>query len=195
MKLAIFDFDDTIVKGQTPDSFCEFALNRLNKNYFQKLIFYLNKFKLMPKAFKIRKKLLLFSLKGTKKNTINKISKEFFNTLIFNKKIINEIKNYKLKNFKIVIVSGAYQSYLRFFKMADDHISNEFNYKKNIFTGILKSKDCLGAQKVNRILKKYTYKDLNSAVFFSDSMTDEPLFRIVKRAYFYDGKIKLLKFN
>jgi len=195
MKLAIFDFDDTIVQGQTPDSFCEFALNRLNKNYFQKLIFFLNKFKLIPKIFKIRKKVLLFSLKGTKKNTINKISKEFFSTLIFNKKIIDEINNYKLKNFKIVIVSGAYQSYLRFFKEADDYISNEFNYKKNLFTGILNSKDCMGPQKVTRILKKYTYKDLNSSVFFSDSMTDEPLFRLVKRAYLYDGRIKLLKFD
>ncbi len=195
MKLAIFDFDDTIVQGQTPDSFCEFALNRLNKNYFQKLIFFLNKFKLIPKVFKLRKKLLLFALRGTKKNTINKLSKEFFNTLTFNKKIIDKINNYKLKNFKIVIISGAYQPYLRFFKEADDHISNEFKYKKNQFTGVLKSKDCLGSQKVTRILKKYTQEDLNSAVFFSDSMTDEPLFRIVKRAYLYDGKIKLLKFN
>ena len=84
MKLAIFDFDDTIVQGQTPDSFCEFALTRLNKNYFQKLIFSLNKSKLIPKAFKIRKKLLLFSLKGTKKNTINNASLSFIKYIWMN---------------------------------------------------------------------------------------------------------------
>lgn len=196
MKLAIFDFDDTIIRGQSPDLFCEYILNNINKNNFQKIIHYLNKKKLIPKYFKIKKKLLLYSLKGTSKKEIKNYSNKFYSTLIFNKKILNEINKYIKNKYKIVVISGGYAEYIRFFKKSNHVIANELKYRDNIFTGHIRSKDCMGRQKVFRILKEYSVRDVNSSVFYSDSYSDLPLFKLVKKPYLYKNKkINLINFD
>lgn len=196
MKLAIFDFDDTIISGQSPDLFCKYVLENLNKNTFQKIIYFFYKHNLIPKIFKIKKKLLLYSLKGIHKKDIQKYAKKFYSNLKFNKKILNEIDKHINNKNKIVIISGGYSEYIKFFIKSNKIIANEFKYKDDIFTGHIISKDCMGKQKVYRILKNYSLKVLKSSFFYSDSYSDLPLFKIVKKPYLYkNNKISLIKFN
>lgn len=193
MKLALFDFCETLVNFQTADYFVEYCLKKFNRNNCYERMFrikIINVF--LNKHWRLRKNVHLYFLKGIKEEEIKIAAKEYYiryikpNSFETMGKLISD---YKSDDYKVYIVSGGYSPYIEYY--ANDHnidgiISNNFKYKRksgeNIFTGKLCGRDCMGEEKVIRLNFLFMCDEIEDSVSYSDSLSDLPLFRWTKRA-------------
>lgn len=193
MKLALFDFCETLVNFQTADFFIEYCLKKFGRNDFYEgmlQVKIINAF--LNKHWRFRKSIHLYLLKGIKEEDIKIAAMEYYIKYIKTnsfKSMAKLINGYKRDDYKVYIVSGGYSPYIEYY--ANDHnidgiISNDFKYKRrsgeNIFTGKLCCKDCMGKEKVVRLNSIFKYNKIEDSISYSDSLSDLPLFMWTKRA-------------
>tara|TARA_B110000003_G_scaffold110197_1_gene112833 strand:+ start:729 stop:1394 length:666 start_codon:yes stop_codon:yes gene_type:complete len=198
MKIALFDFCETVVKFQTADKFVHFVRNRSNNyrmNFINKIHSIFIKFRIIavlehffPKS-SLNKRLVLFQLKGFSKSRLrqyaklyyfNKIKKAFIKTILF------ELIKKKEEGYKIIVVSGGYDIYLDYFVeefRIDGLISTQIKFNKSdICMGKISGIDCLWSNKV-KLLESYFVKekiDFRNSLAYSDSFTDIPMLNWVQ---------------
>ncbi len=198
MELIIFDFCETLVNLQTADEFV-FYVHRNNKlPWFNRFLFriwtWLKKLKIfgiigrISPDLNLEKKLLLWSLKGLSKTQIDSNSNSFAYWLKsrINDNIWNEFQRCLASENPVIICSGGYEEYLIpfFSEFNVEIIGTKMKFKGDQFSGKIEGIDCLGEEKVNRIAAYLGGKEkLNKTVirFYSDSITDMPLFNYSKR--------------
>lgn len=186
MKLALFDFCETLVNFQTADVFVDYTLRmygRYKKYYIlaNKSIFvnFLNRY------WKLKKKIHLFFLRGLTEEELVHAAKGFYleyiepNTFNCMKKIILDYKN---NGYKTYIISGGYTIYIDLYAKnngIDGIIANEFMYKiskgRKVFTGFICEKDCMGNEKIKRLERVFKNINIDESISFSDSPTDKPV--------------------
>lgn len=185
MKIALFDFCETLVNFQTADYFVEYALKMHNKGnvYYGLLKFGVVK-KFLNKHWQIRKKLHLFQMKGMSKQEIEKAAQEYYKLYIkpnIFPYMLGLIKEYKDKGYKVYIVSGGYSTYIKYYAdeiYVDDVIANDFSYsKKGIFRGVICKRDCMGIEKINRLNAYFLKTDIEKSISYSDSLSDLPMLK------------------
>lgn len=207
-KVALFDFCGTVVSLQTADLFTSFVLKKEKKYIpyllsllFQNKFYLFIKYKLF-KNTKSNKFRMLRYLKGISKKKIYQYSNEFAQYL--KGSVIKDVHIHfqRLNNkedTKIFIISAGYECYIKdFYDERVTVIANKFIFEKNFFTGEIEGADCLGNEKVSRLAKKIDLDliDRNNSYAYSDSLTDLPLFKLVKNNYFIKGKnIEKFKFD
>ena len=197
-KVALFDFCGTIINFQSADAYVKYTLENLNiklnlSNITRK---FLIKAHLMRVANKIlciegdlNKKLILRQLKGFSKNSLELLAEKFYKEIIrpnYNSEIISEIKRCKSQGFKIFIVSGGYDIYIKHTAREfnfDGVICTELEFKNNIFTGKYKNFDCMGVNKIKYLKKFFELDNLKNfdSTAYSDSPSDMPLFNYCAR--------------
>lgn len=91
----------------------------------------------------------------------------------------------------------AYMKYFKEYKYADEVIGTELLYENNRYKNEIIGNNCKGKEKVKRIeevLNKLDIEiDYENSYSYSDSMSDMPMFELVKNAYLVnkkDGSIK-----
>ena len=198
MKIALFDFCETIVKFQTADAFVHFVRHRSNDqrmNFINKIHLLLIKTRiiaileyLFPKS-SINKRLILFQLKGFSKSKLNEYAKLYYFDRIkpgFIKSILLELIRKKEEGYRIFVVSGGYDIYLNYFVEEfniDGLFSTLIQYDGADFcTGKIDGFDCLWNNKV-KLLESYfrsEYIDKSNSVAYSDSVTDIPMLNWVQ---------------
>ena len=116
MKIALFDFCETIVKFQTADAFVHFVRNQSKDrrmNFINKIHSFLVKsriFAIMEHIFpksSINKRLILFQLKGFSKSKLNEYAKLYYSDRIkpaFIKSILLELIRKKLSLSNIIAI-------------------------------------------------------------------------------------------
>ena len=203
-KVAIFDFCETLVSVQSADRFIDFVRNKNPSNKLNfiefirllltKLMFFRVLNKLLPNN-PLHKKLKLYQLKGFSKSILDSFAKKYFDDLL-KKNIINEVYKIllekKKENYEIVILSGGYTIYLKYF-------SNFFQISpKNIIgtdilftnnghcTGRIKGLDCMKKNKIIKLKENLNISefDLKNSISFSDSISDLPLLKFVGTGVF-----------
>ena len=202
MKLAIFDFCDTLVNFQTANEFCKYVLKKESRNsilktdyFFEKYYFYRLLAKLGISHFS-QKKLLLRGLKGLTKAKLQFYGEQYVQDVIenqMNREVFRRFIEHIEQGDLVVINSGGYEAYLQYFSSKYDiefTFSTRFKYVNNIFSGDIEGNDCLGQEKVIRmkeidILDK-AYKEI---FVYSDSITDMPIFNLATH------KIAIIKGN
>ena len=191
-KIAIFDFDGTIYKYQSPDKFADFiAGNNLRTWILQGMCYIINT---RFKQYWVRhKKLKLFKIKGTPLSQLEARSVTFVDQFIANNLI--DIVNAELERyindpeFDVVIASAGYDVYLRHFcktRNIQHLVATKIEIENNVATGKWIGTDCYEHHKVTRlkeILNLSDY-DLKQSVCFSDSMSDKPIFDLVGNKFF-----------
>ena len=197
-KIAFFDFCETTVSIQSADLFVDYVRNKLSgkkmnfveimRRYLVKFYFFkfLNLF--TSNSMLIHKKLKLFQLNGKKESVIEKLAKEYYQKYLklkFNTKIIDEIINKKKLGYRIVIISGGYSIYIKYFAKEygiDDIISTEIKMKNKVCKGTIGGIDCMNENKIKLITKKIknidSY-DLKKSYAYSDNISDLPLLKFV----------------
>lgn len=186
-KLAIYDFDGTLYRGDSSLDFFKFCLFKYKLNFFVLpyvfLFFLLWKLKIV-KTKKFKEVFLLV----TNIKKLNQDVKEFKNINI--KKIFpNILKNLKKDKKKVdfVIVASAspefiVKEFLKDVKEVDFVIATKVINKKII-------SNCKGYEKVKRLKEKFG-KDIKILKTTSDSMDDKPLYSLSKYCYMVSkGKI------
>lgn len=197
MKIALFDFCETLVSFQTADAFISFVSNRHPNLIHKGINYYIQKFfektKLSSVLFKlglnINKHLLLLRFKGLTYELIENEGRLFYETCIkshYIKESINELQRLKSENYIIYIVSGGLDAYLHYF--AEDYnvnlICSELSYTDRVCNGKLKYADCMNKEKIwklRRILHVDNLHNIDS-IAYSDSIADLPLLQFAKRA-------------
>ena len=94
------------------------------------------------------------------------------------------------EDIRIFIISAGYECYIKeFYDEKVTVIANRFIFDEEYFTGEIEGNDCIGNEKIKRLSKEI---DLNSidqenSYAYSDSLSDLPLFQLVKNNYFIKG--------
>jgi len=199
--IAVFDFDGTIIKGDTMFIFHKLLNNKISRilNYIKLFPFYvmyifkiINLIYLKEKFYRIIIKPVLIS--NPKKN-FDKILSDQLSTLIRNKIKINAKKRieWHLRNdHKVIIISASPRQLIE--KVANDLgvelIATETNLqeliKKNSpnYKFCFTSKNCKGKEKVIR-LKNYIKDSLDDYIIYAygDSEGDRELLQFADYSY------------
>lgn len=185
-KLAIFDFCDTLFDGQSISYFLDFLEAKLpiHKKVYSKIRKRLNP--ISSSESKRYKEYLLKIFVGMRKSKFDENAKEFYEDIVKNrihKQVIEKLYEHKNQGDVVVIVSGGFENYLKYF-VQDYKIEHLFctqlEFKNDKFTSKILGIECLGEEKVNQIKKlDMSQYDLENSFVYSDHHSDMPLFSLV----------------
>lgn len=170
-KIAIFDFCDTLVAGQTGD---QFILRILDPYPIRKAKYFL----LCGSRLIRNKKNYLYRLcHGISSSHIKRVASNYAESLKPRiKPNVNEILQ-KWGPQNSVIVSAGYAEYIRELYPNYKVIANEFIFINNKVSTQIPLKDCFGYEKISRLLKEVDIKGKEISTF-SDCISDLPLFKL-----------------
>lgn len=181
-KLAVFDFDDTLIRGQSFDAFIRFVYEK-EHNLLRKMLYKLSKILIRFTTFssKTNKYILTRFMVGTPV-TLLQCRAEEFAVFYLENKIIDSVYEYLQYHIQVgdtvVIVSGGLDLYIRIF-------AKKHNIQYSVATQIIDSNDqfksigieCLGHEKIDRLsqLVDLDMFDKENSHVYSDHLSDLPL--------------------
>ncbi|MDR3286126.1 MAG: HAD-IB family hydrolase [Prevotellaceae bacterium] len=194
-KLAFFDFCGTIIKFQTADRFIDFCSKNLKFNntfvgYIHKILNKLRILSVLTKFFPlcaISKRLKLLIIRGIPYEKLEKLAERYYieelkPAIILS--VVSEMTKKKKNGYKIWIVSGGYDIYIKYF-IADFHLDGliatqiRFN-KKGYCCGRIAGIDCMNTNKVKMIEEKISNIKKSTTFAYSDSISDISLLKWVE---------------
>ena len=184
MKLYVFDFDGTIIEGDSLIKFSYFSLGIFQFfKYWGYVIFQI------PFYSRSDLKQMFYS-------NFNEFNLEYFNNLcldFYNQKLRKLIKK-SFSDFtkiihedsKVVIVSASISNYLKPWcdEMGFDLISTELEVIDGKLTGRFSTPNCNGKEKVRRIKEKYNLSEYNEIHVFGNSKGDLPMLELATHKYY-----------
>lgn len=186
LKIDVYDFDKTLYKKDSTLEFWKFCINK--KVYlifllpYQLLYFFLNKIGIIS-IKKFKQEFFIF-LRWISYSEIEILVKRFWTNELKN---LNEklIQNLDKTNKKVVCISASPEFLISYpcRKVGIDIIvGTNYNLKNHLIIG----ENCKGIEKVKRLNKLFeNYKIEN---FYSDSLSDLPLFDIAENGYLVKNK-------
>jgi HAD superfamily hydrolase (TIGR01490 family) len=194
VKLALFDFCETLVGFQTADAFVDYVRNKKGSIYLNfldeiltilirlRVFSVLNKF--FPGESRI-KKFKLLQIRNISYDNLDHLADMFYNDMIKPNLILpvmEEMTRLAKEGHEICLVSAGYSIYLKYFirEYELQHlISTEIAFDRfgTRCLGTIAGKDCIREEKVNRIKAYFTGKEINlsESISFSDSISDLPM--------------------
>ena len=107
----------------------------------------------------------------------------------------NIFKDLKSKGYYILLISASPECYLKYFEdedFIDGVIGTKFEFINGRFINKISGLNCKGEEKVERINTFLQEHDLiidkENSVAYSDSLSDAPMFSLVKNAYLINSK-------
>lgn len=189
-KIAIFDFCETIANFQTADAFVVYvrentkSKSMYRKEYFRLLLRKTRILAILSKLIKhssINKRLVLWQLKGFSQEILEQFAEKYYNEKIrpnFIEPVISRLEELKKDGWRIVVISGGYEIYLRYFCIEfniplSDLIAVKIGFKDGLCNGQFDGGDRLW-DKVEQLDERFKRSSIDS-IAFSDSITDLPL--------------------
>lgn len=189
MKIAIFDFCDTIVNFQTADEYVIYACKKLGiELWFNKLLQDESVNAEYEKEWKKKKKMILSQLEGVERESLIDAARDYYIERIIpelNNRIIEDIHFLNEEGYEVIIVSSGYSIYIDYF--AEEYgvkevIANDFFYKGSVFSGRIIGEDCYGEEKVRRIEQELLGREIISdSISYSDNISDIPILQFAKK--------------
>jgi HAD superfamily hydrolase (TIGR01490 family) len=193
--LALFDFCDTLIKGQSISLFLEYLYDQ-ESNLWKKFNIRLNrKFNPFCSNDSLNyKNYLLRVFRYLDRNQLKMLGKSFcYDVLLKNTRqsVIECLEQHKANNIKCVIVSGGFDIYLTYFALhygIEYVISSRLKFEGNQFLGKIDGTECLGKNKITKLNHKLRLDnfDLKNSYAYSDHSSDKYLLSLVGNAYVID---------
>ncbi len=191
MIVAFFDFDGTIT---TKDSFLEFvkfthgkrkAYTKLFANTISILKFYTNNLN----AQTLKEQLLTAFFKGISVEDFNNYCEAFCEKQLIhmlNTEALDKIKWHQKEKHQVYIVSASIFSWIEPWAKKNNiiTIATELEIIDHKITGKLKTKNCKGQEKVNRILKTINIQNVTHSYGYGDSDGDKELLDFVDEPFY-----------
>lgn len=201
-KLAIFDVDYTITSKETLMQLYMYIIKKDGKNikYLPRVL--ISGFLYVVGMYdeKRVKECFLKFLENKTKKEIKSLAEDFYNEVLINifyKDAINKIKELKNKGYRTYLISASPEFYLfelYSIKEVDKIIGTRFQFKDEKFIRKMDGLNCKGEEKVKRLktlIKEEGIKvDFANSYMFSDSLSDEPLLKLVGNPYLINYKKK-----
>ena len=195
-KLAVFDFDGTLYKGDTTKEFCWFYYR---KNPFKAYYF------IIQLAFWMQYQLGLLSTTQFKSKFIQFLNNndaaqiDVLVSLFWSKKkelvrihLIDEIARLKKEGVHIVVVSASPELFIKTFCLSlgvDTVIGSELNVLNNKYSLLI---NCRGEEKINRL--RVVFPDFEIVTAYSDNIDDDALLKMAKNGHWVDKRGKIVPF-
>lgn len=194
-KFAFFDFDDTLIHGDSGKALLlyyfkkrPFAIFRLLKVVVLYPLYLLNLV-----SFISVKSSWLFPMDNLTDDEL----KEFYQTCLVPKyydNVVSELKSKKSQGYKVYICSASIEGYLRFCDLPVDGIlGTKTEIINGRYTGKMIGRNCKNEEKVirlNEVIKSLGSEiDYENSYAYSDSTHDIPMLKMVK------NRIKINKKN
>ena len=198
-KIALFDFCDTLVSFQTANEYVRFYVNNyatLSVRLRHFMYLFLSASGIISRLEKknpirnIRKRILLWQLKGSPKDMMEMAAQEYYETRIkpcLIMETISELLKCQKEGYKVIIVSGGYDIYIKFFAQEYgieliDIISNRLLFKNDSFLGKF-DVDCMCDEKLRLLNKRFEKREDYNVVAYSDSESDLPMLLWADKSY------------
>lgn len=124
---------------------------------------------------------------GIRISDAEKKFQKHYSTIKFNDKVIDLISEMKKEGAKVIVVSASPDVYMEFFleKLGyDGLICTQVEKKGGIFTGALKGVNCIGPDKVKRILSSGHYNDNSYIIAIGNSKGDHDMLKLADEYYY-----------
>lgn len=190
-KIAIFDIDKTIIKKDSMFLFVWYGIKKRPLTFFN--------------LFTVGLKTLLYKLKLMKVERVKASYyypirfleeadlENFYHTALVKniyREALNELKDKKENDYHVLLVSASPHAYLKYFKnipFVDEVIGTELVRKNGRYTHVIEGRNCKGEEKTVRI-RRYLIDagfqiDYEHSCAYSDSLSDIPVFQLVKNRY------------
>ena len=191
-KIVVYDFDKTIYNGETSTDFMLFFLKR-NPRYIIRLCNVLYSLFYYKKNLKKSKEIFFRILNGVNIEFLKEEINEFWK--VKKDKIFSWVYDEILENKKVadelILISATPSIFLEKISKElgfDKLLATEFENTNKLFDSKIKGANCKGKEKVNRLneyIDNYTILK-----FYSDSMSDKPLFDLAGEKIFINKGIK-----
>lgn len=195
MTLALFDFDGTITDKDSLIDFIQYATGK--SSYYRGLL----ALSPMLLAFKLKlirndiakEKLITYFFKGWTHLRFKEIADSYSCgdiRKIIRPDMLKKLHWHQQQNHDIVIVSASMESWLKIWCQENkiDLIATQLEVIDDIVTGKFASKNCHGAEKVNRIKQRYDLSNYKAIYAYGDSSGDKEMLAIANISY-YRGKL------
>ena len=198
VQVALFDIDKTIISR---DSMIEFVRYSFIKHPEARI-----------EMLKAIKKIVQYTLKKCSKEEVKEaifVGINYFSEQDLHKFYEDVIKRYiyrdaikkmqelKTQGYKIVLVTASPECYMKYFNEipeVDWVIGTRLQQINGKYINKITGKNCKGIEKVKRInelMNKYGLEiETELSYAFSDSLSDVPMFDLVKNSYLINSKIK-----
>lgn len=183
MKICVYDFDNTLGKGNTLYGFVKFATiaseNKILLKTFKYFRYYIYIFFISKFTTKSKTEFLIGQLRGYSKEVLKRYGEEYIrHYLVFNKPVVSCLQQDVSNGFKPFIISG---NILEVIEPASSQLNikhiytSKLEYDNDICTGFLDD-DMRGnkLQVVNEIILEDQAIDFKASKFVSDNIEDIP---------------------
>ena len=181
-KFAFFDFDDTLIHGDSGGKLLKYYLKKHPLSVFKllKVVYHYALYLLKIEPLNKAKSAWLYPLDKMSDQEIEKFYQE-------------ELKKKKAEGYTIYICSASVEAYLRFCKLpVDEILGTKTDIKDGKYTSQMIGKNCKNEEKVKRIqevIKNHNLEiDYDLSYAYSDSLHDIPMLKMVKNRIKIDTK-------
>lgn len=191
-RVAIFDFCETIANFQTADEYVNYTryhYGTFKMQFWNLLHSFLVKTKIISLLdyffhnCSINKRLIVKQLSNEPVDKLDKAAKDYYNNRIrpnLIETVVNELVNLKREGFRIMLISGGYDIYLKYFAeefgiKEEDVVSTKLGFKNGKCTGSFEGKDCLNEEKIVRLNSLFPNRANYYFQAYSDSESDRPM--------------------
>lgn len=194
-ELIVFDFCDTLVKGQTADPFLKALLQESRRGYWIRCAGIYDAIR-RRSPFPLPgngKKLLCAGLKGIPFERFKSVSKQYAkDTLIPNLKglPVAHLQDAVKEGCHVVVISGGFTENIRDFLAIlnlskVEIIANEPRTDGQNLSGGLARPDCIGIEKIRRLRAHLAQRSFTPShiIAYSDHESDMPLFAYADKKY------------
>ena len=191
MNLSLFDFDGTITKDDSLIKFIRFVVG--DAKFIAGMVFLspmltVYKLGLIPN-YKAKQMMLLYFFKGMSEAKLQEVANTYsLNHIdtILRPKAIEKIAWHQEQGHKVVVVSASIECWLKPWcdKNNLELIATQLEIKDGIVTGRLRTKNCCGIEKVNRVKEAYNLDEYETIYAYGDSRGDRELLELADESFY-----------
>ena len=189
--IAAFDFDGTIIKRDSLFVFIWYAVSikRIVLSTLKVMPYLvLYKLKVIPN-FKAKEKLFTALFKGVSIADFNTLCKDFATVIqrIVKPEALDKIEWHRQNGHEIVIISASVENWIipwATLNGIDTVLATQIQVIEGLITGKFLSKNCHGAEKVNRLLQHLPDRENYVLYAYGDSSGDKDLLQFADHKFY-----------
>lgn len=200
--IAIFDVDDTVVRGQTQRLFLTFLHEHkmISHSYYLRILlwFVLYKVGFIKSPQKVMSSAFLF-LKGMSEATLSQITDQFYDQVLKDKiytHAVREINEHIKKGNDVIFLSNAVHPIIE--KMCKElnvpsYISTRLETISSVFTGRIDGNPVYGENKLTRLKSYLKNRNYDKMYGYGDHYSDYDFLNFVNVPHIINPNLKMLQ--
>ncbi|GIP04062.1 HAD family hydrolase [Paenibacillus lautus] len=195
-KFAIFDIDKTVIHTDSMFRFLKYGIRKhpATTPVILKVVLHSVLYKLRLLEAEKAKSAYFHAMRHMDDADLKHFYETELKPAIF-PDALKEMQLKKSEGYHVLLVTASPDAYMRYFAelpCVDAVIATKLSVRDGRFTSMIEGNNCKGEEKVNRIQQYLSEQrlaiDYDSSCAYSDSLSDLPMFRLVKHKYLINQK-------